>query len=705
MEKTITELKNEISLVVYVQDWVKEKKAMGENYEIIKSGNVCTINPCPVCNHNDHLKIFVDTNSFSSFSTRPECIGERKGGSILDWFTLIEGLTEEQAKDKVRNLASVGSYKRDNVSLEGNIPPRVEKPSQSFLELVDATVRAWHTDTMNNDAMKEHLYLVCESRGIGIQTILDNHLSIIHENGGYWLVLPVKKDGKYIWYTRRALDNRKQRFNDVSGMSKEGICFNIDYLNQEHETPIFLTESMTDAMNLETMGYKAIALNSLSNFSSFMKLFQCSIAKDSLLIGAFDNDNAGQAKKEQLKEMGYPSLEIPTIKVKDTGEDVTDINDWFVRDWSASGSSNLSDKSAVDTLPIKQAIGSQIESFEGFMLSLKRKYNVKSYLENQFQKDVDKIASYKQMKTGFPNLDSHLNGLQPCLYVIGGVSSLGKTTFIHQLLDQLAEQEGQHCLYFSLEQSRLEMVSKSLARTTFKQNVMKQHEAMTSFSIRQGFSSNALKNAISSYSEYADRVSILEGNFNTNIDAIRSYVEKYIEANKVTPVVAIDYLQIMPPKENGMNEKSKTDVNVTELKRMSRDLNIPVFVISSFNRTNYLTPVGFESFKESGGIEYTADVVFGLELAVISSEEYLKLDKEAEKRLKANQAKSEENREIKLVCLKNRNGSLFDCKFLYHSKYDYFTDYEYTRHLQTSAENEVVATKTEEKPNKSKKSF
>ena len=73
---------------------------------------------------------------------------------------------------------------------------------------------------------------------------------------------------------------------------------------------------------------------------------------------------------------------------------------------------------------------------------------VSQYLEDFFIKDIDKFKRYKDRKTGFSNLDELTGGLYPGLYVIGGaISSLGKTTFIHQMGDQLAEM-GDHVLFF-----------------------------------------------------------------------------------------------------------------------------------------------------------------------------------------------------------------------------------------------------------------
>ena len=55
-------------------------------------------------------------------------------------------------------------------------------------------------------------------------------------------------------------------------------------------------------------------------------------------------------------------------------------------------------------------------------------------------------------------------------------------------------------------------------------------------------------------------------------------------------------------------------------------------------RQNYLTQVDFESFKESGGIEYTADVVWGLQLEVLHDALFNSASKINEKRQKIKEA-------------------------------------------------------------------
>lgn len=70
------------------------------------------------------------------------------------------------------------------------------------------------------------------------------------------------------------------------------------------------------------------------------------------------------------------------------------------------------------------------------------------------------------------------------------------------------------------------------------------------------------------------------------------------------------------------------DSIVTALKVLQKENDLVIVVISSLNRQNYLSPVDFESFKESGGIEYTADVVWGLQLQIMRSQDMFEKEKD-----------------------------------------------------------------------------
>ena len=109
------------------------------------------------------------------------------------------------------------------------------------------------------------------------------------------------------------------------------------------------------------------------------------------------------------------------------------------------------------------------------------------------------------------------------------------------------------------------------------------------------------------------------------------------------------------------------------MKRISIDNNLTLLVINSVNRINYLTPIDFESLKESGGIEYTSDVIWGLQLQCLNESLFSEANKIKDKRERIRIAKSSNPRKIELICLKNRYGvSNYQCYIDYYPKNDLF---------------------------------
>ena len=302
--------------------------------------------------------------------------------------------------------------------------------------------------------------------------------------------------------------------------------------------------------------------------------------------------------------------------------------------------------------------------------------SVLDYINNHMGDDIAKFA--QEIKTGFPEFDKVAGGLYPGLYTIGAISSLGKTTFCAQLADQIAA-AGHDVLFFSMEQSKLELVSKSIVRTIAKKDIT---TTVTSLDIRRGRFPRGVHAAAREYGEsVGDRLSIIEGIFNCNIPYIADYVRDYIKLNDRRPVVFIDYLQILEPTEKGDSTKDTIDAAVKELKRLAHREGIPVIVISSLNRANYLLPVDFESFKESGMIEYSADVVLGLQFRCLSDPEFEKLKTITEKRERVKREKAATPRKLELVAIKNRYGISTYCV-----GFDYFPRVDLFREVDTEFE-------------------
>ena len=461
-----------------------------------------------------------------------------------------------------------------------------------------------------------------------------------------FIIIPVAKS---FYIARNADPTAKFRYNNPKGVSIE--LFNKRSLYNEIGRPVFITEGALDALSVIEAGGQAVALNSTSNTHKLLAELEEKRTSNTLIL-FLDNDDAGRKATAELAD-GLKRLNISYITADITG-DHKDPNEALTSDR-----------------------GAFIEAIGEAERKTSKPDNTVDYIRRSMDTEIAALKAQAIRRTGFSNLDAQAGSIYSGLYIVGGVSSVGKTTFISQLADNMAEQ-GQHVLFFSMEQSRLEMVSKSIARQTAK---LDPDRAVSSLQIRTGADTPLIQKATTAYIEAVqDRMSIIEGNLACTVSYIGEYTRRYIAKNGgIRPVVIIDYLQIIQPDKDPDtgrkmgDQRQIVDYNITRLKRMSRELEIPVFVISSLNRSNYLTPIDFESFKESGGIEYTCDVCWGLQLEVLNEDIFNKEGKVKEKREKVAAAKEATPRDVELVCMKNRYGkSRYTAKFRYYPQYDYF---------------------------------
>ena len=166
------------------------------------------------------------------------------------------------------------------------------------------------------------------------------------------------------------------------------------------------------------------------------------------------------------------------------------------------------------------------------------------------------------------------------------------------------------------------------------------------------------------YGEYAGRLFIAEGVGDIGVTAIRERIARHIDMTGKTPLVIVDYLQIIAPYNERATDKQNMDKAVLELKRISRDFKLPVIAVSSLNRMSYGQRISMEAFKESGAIEYSSDVLIGLQLRGAG-----------EAAFDPTEAKKKNPRQIEAVILKNRNGRVGEkIEFEYYPMFNYFTE-------------------------------
>lgn len=473
------------------------------------------------------------------------------------------------------------------------------------------------------------------------------------------IIIPTSKTS----YVARLLKPYTNKDGKTTKTLKVGSVelFNSDALYGDK--PVFIVEGEIDALSVIEAGGQAVALGSASNRNKLLELIREHRPAQPLIV-ALDSDDAGQkAQKELIKE--FELLEMQFIDL--------DVNQF------CAGQKDPNDALKADR--------------EGFIERCKGIYSdVPYWLHERYfqmcghgQKDqqnfIDALrnsGNTPALSTGFKKLDELLDGgLYEGLYIVGAISSLGKTTFCLQMADQIAV-SGSDVLIISLEMSRFELYSKSISRLTAVECV---HKGL-------GMSNAKSTRDISDYSRYdkynnTEKVLVKDsivnyfadvyphiyvyeaqtGGDDVTVPKIRSLVSQHIKATGNKPVVIVDYLQIIAPIDAKATDKQITDQNVKELKRISRDFKTPVIAISSFNRENYNTKVSMQAFKESGAIEYSSDVLIGLQLYGTGTQGF-----------NVDVAKGNNPREIELKVLKNRNGRTGATFYKFYSVFNLFTE-------------------------------
>ena len=224
---------------------------------------------------------------------------------------------------------------------------------------------------------------------------------------------------------------------------------------------------------------------------------------------------------------------------------------------------------------------------------------------------------------------------------------------------------GETCFYCSYEMEKGFLTSKIFAHemariesNNFNSEIVRPLSA-TNISLGNIYDhGDACKAALKNFSKNPIPLHIWELD-EVNIDSLLERIENICEILEKPPIIAIDYLQLLAG--NSENPKAALDNVLRKIFACRRKTNSTFIIISSLNRANYQTEISFEAFKETGNIEYSADVIWGLQL---------KLEKRTHADVEA--AKKQIPREIELKCLKNRFGANFDIGFYYYPNCDTF---------------------------------
>lgn len=603
---------------------------------------------CPLCNSGTGKN---KTGAFSIFDGGKawHCLSCEKGGDIFKLIELVEN--KPNFTDQVERAAEIAGMRIEKTQPMKQPQPTIKAdPAGRYAEYIAKC----HAAINETDYFKK--------RGFTDEAI--ERFNLGYDSIKKVIVIPYDKSGNY--YITRSISDKVFRKPDTDEAGPEPI-FNKAALYEKK--PCFVCESPIDAISILSISDKCNAIALGGTGSEKLKTAVTEKRPNCILILNFDNDEPGRTATEKAAEK-LTAENIDFIIAKYPADAPKDANEMLIKDVCQL----MTDTAENVYRAERKAEEAKAEKLKE-LNATKANNLLADFIDNN-------VLETPCIKTGFNEFDAEMDGgLYPGLYILGAISSMGKTSFMLQLADQISAGKND-VLYFTLEMGAHELIAKSLSRYSY---IAADHNAnnspytrtITNLEKRAQMTTAQRVNYDAAIEEYYLRVSnnlwYFESIGDIGIEEIKARVKKHYEITGHTPIIFIDYLQIMKPINETWTEKRNTDKAVLELRKLAREYNTTIFVISSLNRSSYKGDISMDAFKESGAIEYGSDVLLGLQPRGMAAGSYKKDEKKNIELVE--DTKAAENRELELKVLKNRTGRTGQrINLEYNAKFNYFEE-------------------------------
>jgi replicative DNA helicase len=210
--------------------------------------------------------------------------------------------------------------------------------------------------------------------------------------------------------------------------------------------------------------------------------------------------------------------------------------------------------------------------------------------------------------TGFGQLDNLLGGLNEGLYLLAGAPGMGKTTLALQLA--AAATKDVPVVVVTFEHASQNLTLKLLCARA----------GINPRDVQRGYADLAkLRSAAETWEPVAQRLAVVEGSGQLTVAQVRAQARRAMRQHQAERcLVLVDYLQlwakVAEDLRGNFSVRERVDMLGGLLRELALGLHSPVVALASQNRSagNYGNGKGtaaLDSLKESGDLEYAADVV------------------------------------------------------------------------------------------------
>lgn len=210
------------------------------------------------------------------------------------------------------------------------------------------------------------------------------------------------------------------------------------------------------------------------------------------------------------------------------------------------------------------------------------------------------------LASGFRDLDAKTNGFQPSeLVILAARPSMGKTAFVLNVAEAVADRSQAGVIIFSLEQSSLELTERFLCiRARMDMHKLRKGELDEN-------ERDTLMRVSSELSELPIFIDDTAGRSMAQIGAICRRLKRKHDIR----LVVIDYLQLIEPEDKRAPREQQIAQITRRLKFLAKELRAPVMALAQLNRGVELREdkrPRLADLRESGAIEQDADIVMFL---------------------------------------------------------------------------------------------
>lgn len=234
-------------------------------------------------------------------------------------------------------------------------------------------------------------------------------------------------------------------------------------------------------------------------------------------------------------------------------------------------------------------------------------------------------AAARVWPTGFDQLDTYLSGglRSGELTLLGGPQGLGKTTFVLQILRNVAA-DGEAAVYFSYEHDASTVLERLIAIEAAEiagvdaVPLRRIRESLEAADDRAGGLAERLSNtvggaeAVKAVGAYADRLIFHRSTgTDTSLHTVREVLEQARATFGRAPVVVVDYLQkVFVPGGSEVEEERVTRI-VEGLKDMAMEIEIPVLAVVAADKEGLVAGkrLRVHNLRGSSSLAYEADIV------------------------------------------------------------------------------------------------